>query len=65
LHTRPRPHVAGVVDFDEFCAGDPGTGLAAAWMLLPADAAVSTPNPVAGTMPPLYCDVDPIAALRQ
>ncbi|MEU7895207.1 aminoglycoside phosphotransferase family protein [Nonomuraea sp. NPDC049152] len=29
----------GVIDFGELCAGDPATDLAAAWLLLPSDAA--------------------------
>jgi len=31
--------LAGVVDFDELCVGDPASDLAAAWVLLPAGAA--------------------------
>ncbi|MFG2827531.1 aminoglycoside phosphotransferase family protein [Streptomyces sp. NPDC048434] len=31
--------LSGVIDFDELCAGDPATDLAAAWLLLPAGAA--------------------------
>lgn len=30
--------LSGVLDFGELCAGDPATDLAAAWLLLPADA---------------------------
>jgi aminoglycoside phosphotransferase (APT) family kinase protein len=32
--------LAGVIDFGEMCAGDPATDLAAAWILLPAGAAM-------------------------
>ncbi|KAA5835083.1 aminoglycoside phosphotransferase family protein [Saccharopolyspora hirsuta] len=31
--------LAGVIDFGDMCAGDPATGLSAAWILLPAGAA--------------------------
>ncbi|WP_327280314.1 aminoglycoside phosphotransferase family protein [Streptomyces sp. NBC_01205] len=31
--------LSGVIDFGELCAGDPATDLAAAWVLLPGDAA--------------------------
>lgn len=44
--------VCGVIDFGDLCAGDPAYDLAAAWLLLPDDAADRyRPAPV-GVHPP-------------